>query len=224
MLHTPDSLTTDSDFSLALAIQQNVLGSRHVALTYKDDHKKWWVLHLGWYHELHHKEWDQDDLFYWVAFEALVPELAEALADQAVLMGNRLASAKVPYSIVYTPGPYFDEAMDYVRTSVGEGLTCSTFILAVFHRFGMPLLDESTWPRGRPGDARWGLKLARAIYRTTKGLGVPVRHFFEQIRQRWDLRRFRPEEVCASASIFSGGPLAFDVVEPLSKELLKELP
>jgi hypothetical protein len=113
-----------------------------------------------------------------------------------------------------------------VRHAAGEGLTCATFLLAVFRRWGLPLVDESTWPQGRREDSSWVLKIVRWLYRWAKNSGVPIptEHFVEQIRQRWSLRRFRPEEVCACATAFSGSPLAFQVVEPLSVQLLRELP
>jgi hypothetical protein len=185
----------------------------------------WVLLHLGWHHQLHHVPWDGE--YHWVPFEHIESEVVEVLVDLAVIIGTRPANRTIPYSVLFLPGPYFDEAGDYIERGVGQGLTCVTFILAVFRRGGMPLIDEATWPEGRRGDAPWVLRIVRNLYSWCKRneLNVPVVHFFEQIRLRWLLRRFRPEEICACPFVFRGTPpLPFETVNPLAISLLEQLP
>lgn len=226
MLRKPDSLNSSAAYSLALAIQRipENRKQKHVALLYRAEDDSWRLLHLGWHHVLRHEQWD--GAYSWVPFENLAPEVTEGLADLAVIIGTRDANRQIPYSVVFTGGQYFDESGIYIRHRAGEGLTCATFLLAVFRRWGLSLIDESTWPQARRDDASWALNIVRVLYRWCKrqNLGVPLEHFVEQLRQRWSLRRFRPEEVCACAGLFEGVPLAFSVVDPLARQILRDLP
>ena len=226
MLRAPADLTGAQHFSMAFAIKRTYPDrkQKHVALLYKDEASNWVLLHLGWHHLLFHEPWDGK--YHWVAFDNLAPEVAEGFTDMARIIADQQANKKIPYSVTFTGGQYFGEDGVYVRHGAGEGLTCATFLLAIFRRWGLPLVDESTWPQGRSGDAPWALKIVRGLYRWAKleKAAIPLQHYIEQLRQRWALTRFRPEEVCACAGIFDGNPLAFATVSPRAEKLLRDLP
>jgi hypothetical protein len=60
------------------------------------------------------------------------------MADRRATPGN------IPYDI-NSAGVCFDKnTQEFVQPPVGKGLTCATYIKAVFFHFGFSLLDEAT--------------------------------------------------------------------------------
>jgi hypothetical protein len=223
MLRQPDSLLKTQVATVALAIKvSDNSKQKHVAFLYQEKNN-WHLLHLGWHQLLIHENWD--NTYHWIPFEHLEPELIETLVDNAVIIGSRKANNQIPYSVVFSDGQYFDEENNYIRHEIGEGLTCATFILAMFRRWSLPLVDETTWPIGRKEDSRWALRIVRTLFAWSKKYGVSIKltHFFKQLRHRWSLRRFRPEEVCACAGLFHGESLNFQTIEPISCQITNTL-
>lgn len=226
MLRAPGCLVQQQDFTAAFAIKRNPGDpkQKHIALLYRETDGTNWLLHLGWHHLLYHEPWTTD--YHWIPFQQLDSELLDGLVDLAVIVARRPANRTIPYSAVFEPRQYFDHLGDYIVQADGDGLTCATFLLALFRRWGLPLIDENTWPEGRSGDAGWVLRIIRNLYKWSQShkISIPLPHFFAQLRQRWVLRRYRPEEVCACAEIFHGTPLSFQQISPVSSRVLQELP
>lgn len=226
MLRAPGCLAQQQEFTAALAIKRSTGDSKqkHVALLYRETDGADWLLHLGWHHILYHEPWTAE--YHWIPFQHLESEVLDGLVDLAVIVARRPANRSIPYSAVYEPRQYFDHSGDYIRQADGDGLTCATFILALFRRWGLPLINESSWPEGREGDANWVLRIVRGLFKWSQShqIEIPLPHFFAQLRQRWALRRYRPEEVCACAEIFQGKPLSFEQISPVSNLILQHLP
>lgn len=60
----------------------------------------------------------------------------------------------VAFGFTYLETLYFSDLGDYISQPVGHGLTCATFVMAVFAKFKIPLLVLVDWPR-RPDDPLW---------------------------------------------------------------------
>lgn len=226
MLRAPGCLMQQQDFIAGFAIKRSPDDPKqtHVALLYRDTDGTDWLLHLGWHCFLCHEPWTTD--YHWIPFQHLDSELLDGLVDLAMIVAGRPANKMIPYSAVFEPRQYFDHSGDYTRHADGDGLTCATFLLALFRRWGLPLINESSWPKGRAGDAGWVLRIVRKLYKWCQRhqIDIALPHLFVQLRQRWALRRYRPEEVCASAEIFHGIPLSFQKISPVATLVLQELP
>jgi hypothetical protein len=53
---------------------------------------------------------------------------------------------------------------------------------------------------------------------------MPAWEWLEQVKHRHRLKRFRPEEVFATAALFSGEPLNFSVVESAGSKVNAAIP
>jgi hypothetical protein len=98
-------------------------------------------------------------------------------------------------------------------------LTCATFVLAVFHRAGLPLLRYETWPNGRAGDSEWPTRIVAALAATP---GTTTAHTDAVARDVGSTVRFRPEEIAGAATVATM-PVDFAVAEAYAAQLLLRL-
>lgn len=234
MLCEPRGEILQGEARLALAIAGSVVThdkrQKHLALAYVANYPdsersdevhakvlpRVMMLHLGWHNCLFHEAWNPE--YYSIEFAGIDPELQETFADWAQIVAKMGRDFPIPYSINFEPGPYFDPSGKFIKSEPGAGLTCATFVLALFADFQLALIDVESWPINRDSDFLWLRNILHKLRRF-----ITPRHFLEQVRRRHSLKRFRPEEVFATAGLFQGSPLTFLEIEPLGKEYLKEI-
>ena len=117
----------------------------------------------------------------------------------------------IPYGFAFDEH-CFDEQGKYRPMEIGKGLTCATFIVAVFHSAALPIILPETW-RERPEDQEWQQKLLKllaghASQEHVDAAASYVGHF-----------RYRPEEI-ASAAVRAPPPLTLEACIPLANEIL----
>lgn len=221
MLQSPSSTPVANHSSIAIGIAGSIVtgdtAQKHVALIYRAEHSEPRLLHLAWHQKLIHEPWDGK--YHWIEFSGVDVELQETFADWAVLVAGASHDPPIPYSVVFSPDKNFEVDGRFIDRKDGSGLTCATFLLALFADYGLPLVQTDTWPKSRAGDFKWVRKI---LHHLRRRVGLP--HFMEQVRRRRELRRFRPEEVFATAGLFAGVPLRFDAVDPVARDLLTKLP
>ena len=126
---------------------------------------------------------------YWVA-----PDLAQE--DQRILAAKVEAwldenHGRIPYSVAHPGGVIFKDDV-WVGNEPGQGLTCATFIVALFDELGIPFIDVDTW-KERTGDVEW----AREILEMLKPLMSPE-HVTAQEDRIGKTIRVRPSDVAAA--------------------------
>jgi hypothetical protein len=77
------------------------------------------------------------------------------------------------------------------------GLTCATFVLAVFQSRGFPLVDVDDWPENDPDDERWQKRNENAMYVAvmTQNPRQEDLDFLEEHAKHLPCARFRPDDV-----------------------------
>jgi hypothetical protein len=101
--------------------------------------------------------------------------------------------------------------------STRHGLTCATFVLAVFHQAGLPLVRYDSWPVNRPGDAEWQESIVNLLERT----GAAPEHI-AKVKTEIGAVRYRPEEVAGAATSVSI-PAEFPSASERAQEILLKL-
>lgn len=157
-----------------------------------------------------------DPSYFWIP-PHIDDRVLTSLAGWVEVIHERNQSGAVPFSINYT-GRYFSESGDLIRGELGEGLTCATFVLAVFSDFSLPLVDVTTW-RGRLSDKSWHKKILKDM----KKYGADPMHVKRQEPLIGLAARYRPEEVAAAFGIFTGLPNSFRDVEPYAQQILGKI-
>src|SRR4051812_13925299 len=177
-----------------VAIQKTPNG-RHLGVLYKRE-GSWRLLHLGWHFQLGDHPMPQlGSQFVWVNPEPVIDEIRlEVLAALCRLISERNVDRGLPYGFS-KPHNWFDPATGAVREfENGMGLTCASFVLAVFSSNGTPLINEDTW-RVREDDKQfhnWVIKRMEATR-------VSPEHL-EGMRKSLPAIRYRPEEVAGAAA------------------------
>lgn len=210
----PSSKDIDDLDLLGIAVKEVQVDQRHVGLLYQDGLHSTRMCHLAWHHDLRDQAAPAD--YFWVEVE--LDDL-----NKLVVIGfclkviEKNQRGQVPYGLTYL-GDYFDrDTGHYQKRSAGDGLTCATFVMAIFDPLGLPILDVDTWQR-RDGDAEWQNQIVAALQHG----GASSEHI-ELVQNDIGCARFRPEEVAGSATD-PDQPVPFDQAVSLGEELLRAMP
>lgn len=172
-------------------------------------------LHLAWHHDL----CDEEGLpaaTGWV--EPSLPATAlDDIAFVAELVAKRAENQTVPYGLALDRA-HLDDA-GVVVLDGERGLTCATFVMIVFAKVGVELLDRATWGSD-PDDARRaedaGHQRALVNYlSTTRGAADHAARVAREV----GCTRFRAEEV-AAATALTPRPVTYAAAEPAGRALL----
>lgn len=127
------------------------------------------------------------------------------------LLVHELNNGSIPYAILY----HSTKFMETGELDLGEGefgLTCATFVLAIFQSKGINLIDTETWSHREEDN-----EFFDSIY------GHLENHTSEDHKNHLlsnkECVRYRAEEVAASSTKYDGLPISFNQAEPLGVEL-----
>ena len=172
----------------------------YIGLLYKIDNAAALMLHLRWHFDV--KNDVPTDEYRWIQID-LDQINRRNLAALCRLIASR--SDKIPYGLNYN-GLYFSAGGEYLSRAPGEGLTCATFVMAVFATHKIPILKLAEWSI-RPEDIRWQLGQLQRMQQAYPLVATAMAGFVGQ-------QRFRPPEVAAGA---------ISVKRPLESRMPKSL-
>jgi hypothetical protein len=102
------------------------------------------VLHLGAHEWLNDEPANDADWLY--AVPSVAVEDGEYLAGLCRRIIRAHAAGKIPYAFEFEADSRFDPNSGKYVGPPGSGLSCSTFVAAVFRAAGVPLILLPTWP------------------------------------------------------------------------------
>lgn len=216
MLQLPSNPPLVQASSLAFGIQKVSSSQLHAALIYRNDDGDPWLLHLRGHEELSHEPWDAS--FHWIEFVGIPVKVQELLADWAVIVAGNGNANPIPYSIILSKERNFAEDGTFINRNDGSGLTCATFLLKIFQDYGLPLIDQESWPQGRMSDIKWAQKILSYFRKK-----YPGSHFTIQLERVFKIKRFRPEETVSTAALYQGNELKFSQLQAAAKDCIKAL-
>lgn len=201
---------------VAVAIRFVTASQTHIGILHRDPQDdEVQLLHLAWHHALTNSR--PGDGYLWVD-----PAIHPARLRQVATICRQVWRANdraIPYGFS-TPNDCFDEETGrFLLGPTRLGLTCASFVLAIFHRAGIPLIQYETWPANRDGDAEWQQEVVAALEHSTPAAS---RAHVEAVRGEIGAVRFRPEEVAGSATA-AKPPLAFESAAGLAEQLLARM-
>jgi hypothetical protein len=196
----------DSGALAAATICRTEHGNLHAGIVHR---KKDVVefLHLGWEDQL------RTDWNWHVAWASpnVLPERLRSVSARCRAIWNRFQTTRsLPYGIP-SPNATFSLSGEFALGDGGNGLTCSTFILAVMRSVGVELINEGTWPLRADEDRAWITGLAPALAS-------------DEMKERLNAQvdsgavRIRPEEVLGAFDCVV--PAAFDACVLAGKRMV----
>jgi hypothetical protein len=192
---------------LAIFVGKTGEDQHHCGILYKSSpgSQDFNALHLAWHADLqNHTTWESlcEKFQYYFVLPAInrVRSATIAAACRRIWQSNKRLG--LPYGLHYD-NTSFDLDSGMLMLSESQcGLTCATFILAVFWSEEVKLIDAESWP-ARVEDKSQHQKILNLL--TTRS-NASAEHI-AKVTKEVGCARFRPEEVAASAA-FSPQPAA----------------
>ena len=187
---------------------------QHIGIVYKEaEGGPNRFLHLAWHHRLKNEDANEaipQTHSVWVDIN-----MPERRARQVAGQCRKVWKSNgrfVPYAFS-PPNDCFDsQTGELLMGSTHLGLTCATFVLAVFAAQGIHLVDFESWPP-RDDDIHW----QRTMISELEGSGAPASHI-DAIQQEVGAIRFRPAEVAGAAALFPP-TVHFSQAEEIGKDI-----
>ena len=210
-VHYSDDQPVSAVVHVAVAICSIDGSQRHIGILHRDtEADQVLLLDLAWHHRLRNEPLGGSWL--WVEPAVNARRLVQVAAIcRRVWRSNRLG---IPYALSH-PTECFDENTGaFLLGPTRLGLTCASFVLAMFDAAGLPLAQYDTWPTNRDGDAEWQLRIVEKLAETA----ASAKHVHAVSIEIGSVR-FRPEEV-AGAATTSPLPAGFDVAADRAAQIL----
>lgn len=188
--------------------------AKHIGMLCRDSaDKRLRFIHLAFHEDLRLED-DATKCFLWIE-ATLEDESANVAAAQARRVYRRYSSGGVPYGFSPYTG-YFGPQGEIRWTAPGNGLTCATFVLAVFDSAGVRLVTGDDWPTpdDRSEDKQFQKEMVELVRRRPSATAAHVKGMKADIGQI----RFRVLEV-AGAVAADAYPATFATAEALGAQL-----
>jgi hypothetical protein len=201
------------DCQLGLGIKETIHNQRHCGIIYRPDPDQVRFLHLAFHFDLRNEVLNGS---YWWATCGLDEDNQLVLAAFASLLAKE--DPAVPYGFDAEGMVFEEETGKLKEPPAGRGLTCATFVMAVFRTYGFEPLQASSWQE-RADDEQWQQGILRYM---NKG-GASQAHI-DAIRASEPSKRFRPEEVVGGASQSSENwSYDYDATQALAAQVLADM-
>lgn len=170
-------------------------------------------IHLAFHDDLRLED-DITKCFLWIEAK-LEDEPAAVVAAQARRVYRRERRGGVPYGFSPYTG-YFGPRGEIRWTAPGNGLTCATFVLAVFDAAGVRLAQGETWPSDRDEDKQFQREMVELVRTQSMATAAHLKGMKADIGQV----RFRVLEVGGAVAADSY-PVDFSTAQVLAQRLLE---
>jgi hypothetical protein len=176
-------------------------GRNHIGIVHRDpDQDECLLLHLAFHHRLTNERLDRKRSRPDPKYLGVPPRIPAARLRQVAAMCRmvwRSNARDVPYALS-SPNDCFDrETGAFLFGPNRHGLTCASFVLAVFQASGLPLALYETWPIGRAGDREFQEWVVEQLEDAEPP--VSAAHLDHVRAEIGIVARFRPEEVAGAA-------------------------
>lgn len=207
--------------SLAIAIAGSKVTTsedgRHLGIFFRSEDEPLQLIHMAWHDALICEEPNSD--YCWIPCSSHIdPVILDTIADWLATV-YKVNGSTMPYSIKSYLSDPFDEKGKLVARELGDGLTCSTFVMWVFHHSYIELLNKNSW-KDRPDDKLWRQSMINLLLRTR---GYAKKHIEAQNESVSSELRYRPEEVAGAAATFTNNPIDFDQAIELGENVVFEM-
>jgi hypothetical protein len=212
LLNFPDKAPFDSVKDVGIVVR--ALGPErrqvHIGMLYKIDVAA--ALNLNLREHLDLRNEPPTDHYGWMQIE--LDEINRRLLSAlCALIASK--SRTIPYGFTYN-GLYFTHAGDYVSRDLGHGLTCATFVMAIFETYSIPVLKTQEWTAADLEDQGWQTQMVRSIEQRRGAMIAGA------IAQHIGHPRYKPEHVAAGA-VDSKRPLGPSQANKIGNRIMRDL-
>jgi len=207
--------TLSADHSVGIAVTRTSPSTFHTGIVYRYLGKVY-LFHQAWHNKTEHGEFDQ--AVAGLGGKTLVVSLRMLEErESAVTEFLKLLSDNTPcyrYSLRYDPVSRLLPTGEF-QSMVTAGLTCSNFVLAVFHTCQSFLIDYDEWPDATGEDREFQSKLVAWIE-------ISDPDHAAQVSTEIGCKRIRPDQV-GGTGYFDEWPVAFEEANLAASEIVKRI-
>ncbi|WP_371763812.1 hypothetical protein [Massilia sp.] len=202
---------------IAIAISDGGFGS-HLGIAYRLGDDKPVILHLAFHKRLAQVAYPSVDP--WLVYVmALHPLLADQLVGILDAMSSRYqggTNGGIEYGInLYDSLRSISFDAEYRPFGESDGLTCASFVAAIFEAMQIPLVDITTWEIDALNKV-WG----EAVICFLRAFGADEEHI-DTVQKNNNGLRLRPDEVAGAAIGFvPGKPKTYQDVQPSARGII----
>jgi len=210
------------DPAVGIALGYTDVNQVHIGILYKSQRTDL-LLHLAWHHALRNDELNGnlDDRIR--KFHFVIPDIPKERIRSFSALCKRISQRQnIPYGINYDKTRFTEEG--YLIIGDDEyGLTCATFVMAVFKQAGFDLMKSIDWPAGRKKDIEWHAQIVAKLKETQAQFQISKEHI-RNIESEIGCARFRPIEVAGASTgtLPSGFPYSWLAGTHIDKLLLQK--
>lgn len=190
---------SDKTHIISIIIGESSQNQLHCGIAFKDENI-FNAIHLAWHYDLRFETNIEGTLkeYYWVKSKI---HLIRQNSISAICrrIKYRKDTLKIPYGLIYENGKFTEDGI-LILDKNEHGLTCATFVLAIFNSCGIRLIDTNNWKHRDDDNIRHSY-LLNMLIQTKDKYNISDNHI-ENIKNEIGCVRFRPEEV-ADKFIFS---------------------
>jgi len=200
--HVPEN---DMDF-IAVAIGAVDKNQYHIGILHRQEGKPPELLHLAWHYKLENESALPADFSIWVKLN--IPSSRQcSIAALCRRIWKKQNQSGIPYAFSSPEKSINLPTGRYLLGPSRFGLTCASFVLAVFDSAAFPLAEYATWPSDRLEDRQWQEKIIESLKK-----GASQEHI-QHVQDEIGTVRYRPEEVAASAAFVPPAAIFKDAQE-----------
>lgn len=181
--HAGDNIT-----GVAVAIRRQSSGNTHTGILCRHEDGQLILVHLQWDYDLAYEVFD--GTYSWVVPSLLTEEQNDI---RGVCRAIARCMPHIHYSFKFDTEAKLDpDTAALISEAAPFGLTCSTFVMAVFKSAELQLIQAAGWPE-RVEDERWYQRLVKHMGNT----GVDPEHI-AKVEKDVKVIRVRPEETAGA--------------------------
>jgi hypothetical protein len=190
------STNCDDTPSVAVCLQRNDPPhcNLHVGIVHRNGAGELRHLHFAWHRRLRSHKIESKLICAIPNYEEVAHRLW--MATYCGLVARNIPKRSIPYNLRFDEGVLFDNETGEVRFGPeSTGLTCATFVVAVFRSAGHPLVTSAGWPKAHAEDRHVQRELVEALRSDIRPSSVDAPQQAATIESQIGEARCRPEHV-----------------------------
>ncbi len=197
---------------VAVAIGQTGPGQYHIGLIHREAAAPDVLcLHLAWHCRLKNES-AGSLISHWIDMP-IPSRRAQQVAARCRQIWKANGASSIPYGFSHPSDSFDSMSGRFLIGPTRHGLTCASFVLAVFHFAGIPLVQHETWPADRQGDREW----QESVLLTLQSSQATPAHI-AAVSAEVGAVRFRPTDVAGAATQVP--PVTFDVADAMGARIV----
>ncbi|TWT71495.1 hypothetical protein [Crateriforma conspicua] len=223
-VHSQSSRAIDQIDHVAVVVGEPAVNQRHTGILYRVvESGPLEFLHLAWHCDLRRDRQIRPE-YCWAELSVNKRRLIQLAAVCDAIAHENSADA-IRYGLSNPVGVFDTDTKKFLLGPTRGGLTCASFVLAVFDCARLQLVEYSGWPSPDAEDYQWQEAVLNTLMqmRASNPNQVTQEHIDCVRDEAGSSARFRPEQVAAAAAIRERRPVKYRYASLVGQQIVRLL-